>query len=164
MFHGAGRGDLVRRIVGFALTRAIAIAIVIGTAFFLLAPSLVAAFSDHPEIREVGIGYLRIGVFAYPFIAIVMLTGRALQGAGQGLPLLVLSLLRVILISGPLAWFFVFQMGKPVIWVWIAILVGMVVSAVIALIWLATALGKARLSVTPGAEAAEKAGPEPEFS
>jgi len=53
---------------------------------------------------------------------------------------LVLSLLRVVLISGPLAYVFVFEMGKPVEWVWIAILVGMVITAAIAGVWLLRAL------------------------
>ena len=69
-----------------------------------------SVFTDNATIGDTGVGYLRIGVFAYPFIAIVMLTGRALQGMGQGTPVLILSLLRVVLISGPLAYIFVFEM------------------------------------------------------
>lgn len=144
MFYGANRRDLVRGVIGYAMSRSMVIALVLGTAFYLLAEQFMGAFTDSATIAGAGVGYLHIGVFAYPFIAVVMLTGRALQGMGQGIPVLVLSLLRVVLISGPLAYVFVFEMGKPVVWVWFAILMGMVVTALIAGAWLwrALALGE----------------------
>ena len=140
MFYGAGRRDLSRGIVAYAMSRSILLAFVVGTFFFVAAPTLFGAFTDSSVIAEIGTGYLRISVFAYPFIAVVMLTGRALQGMGLGAPVLVLSLLRVVLISGPLAYVFVFWLHEPVEWVWIAILMGMIVSAAIAIIWLQRAL------------------------
>jgi MATE family, multidrug efflux pump len=140
MFHGAKRGDLIRGTVSYALTRSVAIAVVVGGAFFFLAPELFAGFSDSAEIKSYGISYLRIGVFAYPFIAVIMLTGRVLQGLGKGVPVLVLSLLRVVLLSAPAAFVFVFWMNEPVTWVWIAIVGGVIVTAVVALFWLKGAL------------------------
>ena len=140
MFHGAQRRDLVRDVIVYAMTRAVLIAFVMGTLFFILAPSFLGAFTDSEVIARTGVGYLRIGVFSYPFIAIVMLTGRVLQGMGNGTPVFVLSLLRVVLISGPLAYIFVLKMGKPVTWVWIAMLIGMVVTAILAFVWLKHAL------------------------
>lgn len=152
MFYGAERRDLVRGIIAYAMSQSIVIALVVGTTFFVLARPIMAVFTDSPAIAEIGVTYLRIGVFAYPFIAIVMLTGRALQGMGQGTPVLVLSLLRVVLISGPLAYVFVLWMGLPVVWVWIAILIGMVVTAGIAGVWLHRALalsGRGEPTVAP---------------
>ena len=140
MFHGAQRRDLVRDVIVYAMTRAVLIAFVMGTLFFILAPNFLGAFTDSEVIARTGVGYLRIGVFSYPFIAIVMLTGRVLQGMGNGTPVFVLSLLRVVLISGPLAYIFVLKMGKPVTWVWIAMLIGMVVTAILAFVWLKHAL------------------------
>lgn len=136
MFHGARRPDLVRGIIVYAMGCSVLTAVVTGVVFFFVAPQLVAVFTDNRTIAEVGAGYLRVGVFAYPCISVIMLTGRALQGLGDGSPVLVLSLLRVVLISGPLSYVFVFRMHKPVEWVWYAIVVGMVLTAVIALAWL----------------------------
>jgi len=140
MFHGAQRRDLMRDVIVYAMTRAVLIAFVMGTLFFILAPSFLGAFTDSEVIARTGIGYLRIGVFSYPFVAIVMLTGRVLQGMGNGAPVFVLSLLRVVLISGPLAYIFVLKMDKSVEWVWIAMLIGMVLTAIIAFLWLKHAL------------------------
>lgn len=143
MFYGAERRDLVRDVIGYAMARSIVIALVVGATFYVMAPHLIGLFTDSPAIGELGVGYLRIAVFTYPFLAIVMLTGRALQGMGHGSPVFVLSLLRVVLISGPLAYVFVLWMELPVVWVWIAILIGMGVAAGIAGIWLQRALASA---------------------
>ena len=114
-------------------------------------------------------------VFAYPFIGISILSGRTLQGLGRGAPELWLSLLRVILISAPLAWAVTFWLRLPVQWVWYSSLIGTVISASIALLWLTigvrTAIntfgsgapplgdrpGAAELAVDATAEAAEPA-------
>lgn len=149
MFYGAKRGDLVRGVVGYAVTRSILLALVVGTAFFVFAPSLFAAFGDNPAITEAGVSYLRIGVFAYPFIAVIMLTGRVLQGMGRGAPVFVLSLLRVVLLSGPLAYVFVFEMHKPIEWVWLAIVAGMVATALLAGAWLSRALATYERGLSP---------------
>ena len=86
MFHGAKRHDLMRDVIAYAMTRSVLIAFVMGTLLFILAPKFMGAFTDSDVIAQTGVGYLRIGVFAYPFIAIVMLTGRVLQGMGRGAP------------------------------------------------------------------------------
>ncbi len=175
MFYGARRGDLLREIITYAMLRTILLSLAVAAAFYALAPSLVAFFTDSPGIRSLGVDYLRVVVFAYPFIGISILTGRSLQGLGRGSPELWLSLLRVILISAPLAWAVTFWLRLPVQWVWYSSLVGTVISASIALLWLTigvrTAIdtvgsgppplgdrpGAAELSVEAAAEAAEPA-------
>jgi MATE family, multidrug efflux pump len=153
MFHGAKRGDLVRATVTYALTRSIAISVLVGVLFFLLAPDLFAGFSDSSDIVGYGVSYLRFGVFSYPFIALVMLTGRVLQGLGRGVPMLVLSLLRVVLFSAPAAFVFVFWMNEPVTWVWSAIVGGAIVTALVAGFWLKGALSLGAVSVESSAVA-----------
>ncbi len=136
MFYGARRGDLLREIITYAMVRTILLSIAIATAFYVLAPSLIAFFTESEGIRSLGVDYLRVVVFAYPFIGVSILTGRSLQGLGRGAPELWLSLLRVILISAPLAWAVTFWLRWPVQWVWYSSLIGTVTSASIALLWL----------------------------
>jgi putative MATE family efflux protein len=142
MFYGARREDLVRAVVGYAVTRSVGLGVVVGAVFFVFAPNLFAAFGDDRAITDAGVSYLRVGVFAYPFIAVIMLTGRVLQGMGRGAPVFVLSVMRVVLLSGPLAYLFVFEMHKPIEWVWFAIVGGMVATAVLAGAWLSRALAR----------------------
>lgn len=145
MYYGAERKDLIRGIASYAMRCSIGIALVMGAVFFAAAPWIVGVFSDNEAIGAIGTGYLRVIVFSYPFIAIVMLTGRALQGMGQGSPVLVLSLLRVVLLAAPAAYVFVYWMGRPVEWVWGAMVGGMVITAVIALAWLRIELSRSRV-------------------
>ncbi|MFQ6675724.1 MAG: MATE family efflux transporter [Fidelibacterota bacterium] len=142
MFRGASRMDLVRRITTYALGRVILIAVVLGTLFFTFAPEMVSIFTGDGEIQRTGVQYLRIFVFGYPFIAVSMTSGRVLQGLGFGLPMLVITILRVLLISVALASLFVFLMGKTVEWVWIAQVVAVVCSAAVAWIWLRLMVGR----------------------
>jgi putative MATE family efflux protein len=142
MFYGAKREDLVRGIVGYAMRTSLVISIVMGAIFFASAPWLVGIFSPSETIRAIGAGYLHVIVFSYPFVAVIMLAGRILQGMGQGSPVLVLSLLRVVLFSAPPAYVFVYRMGKPLEWVWAAIVGGVVMTAVIAFVWLRVELAR----------------------
>ena len=136
MFVGAGRMDLVREIVRYAMTWAVGIAGVLGVLFFVFAHPMVSIFSQDEGIRSMGVTYLRIVAFAYPFIAVSMLTGRVLQGLGFGTPVLLITTMRVVFISAPLAYVFTYWLGRPVEWVWIAMLIGVVSTALGALGWL----------------------------
>lgn len=132
------------------MVRTILLSIAIAAAFYVLAPALVAFFTDSPGIHTLGVDYLRVVVFAYPFIGVSILTGRSLQGLGRGSPELWLSLLRVILISAPLAWAATFWLRGPVQWVWYSSLIGTVISASVALAWLAAGLRQAIASIGRG--------------
>lgn len=143
MFHGSGRPDLLRDIVRYAIVRAVALGATIGVLSYLFAPYIVAIFTDDARIRALAVLYARTLAFAYPFIPISMLAGRTLQGLGRGAPVLVLSLLRVILIAVPLAWFTTYVLGFPARWVWISMVAGSLVSASLGLLWLRGALREA---------------------
>ena len=136
MFYGAKRLDLVRQIIKYGMSRAVVMGALFALCFFFLAPVIMTAFTDSDNIVQLGTRYMRIIVFSYPFIPIAMISGRVLQGLGFGMPLFVITFLRVILLSVSLASFFVFVLGKSVEWVWIAQLISVLVSASIALLWL----------------------------
>ena len=136
MFYGAGRHDLTRSIVAYAMSRAAAIGVVIATLFFVFAPELISIFTQEPEIRRIGTTHLRWAVFAYPFIVVFNVSGKCLQGLGQGLPIAVLSTLRVFAVSAPLSMVFVHVMDRPIEWVWAAIVAGPVVTSAVGLMWM----------------------------
>jgi putative MATE family efflux protein len=140
MFHGARRADLVQQVVRYAFGRAVAIAAVIGVAMYAAAPWVVAAFTDDSEIRRLSIAYVHIVVFTYPFVPVSMLTGRVLQGLGRGLPLLVLTLMRVLLIAVPLSAFFVYVLQYPVHFIWVSLVIGALCTAALAGAWLVATL------------------------
>jgi putative MATE family efflux protein len=136
MFSGAGRVDLVRRVIAYALTTASIIAAAMAGIFWIFAPGLVSIFSDSAAIHGIATVYLRVVAISYPMVAFSLPAGRALQGMGQGLPVLVISVLRVFLVGLPLAWLFLYRLDRGVVWVWISMVVGAFVSALVGAIWL----------------------------
>ena len=72
----------------------------------------------------------------YPLIAVGITTGRVLQGLGKGLPVLVITIIRVLGVSAPLSLFFIFKLGKSVEWVWYAMMISTGVAFIIACYWL----------------------------
>jgi putative MATE family efflux protein len=143
MFRGAERLDLVRDVVRYAMKWAVGIGVVTALLFVALAPFLVRGFSSEPGIVAAGTTYLRVIAWGYPFIAVSMLAGRILQGLGIGSPVLVLTVMRLLLIAAPLALALVYWFESPVEWVWGAMLIGVVVTAVISIVWLRVGLAHA---------------------
>ena len=72
--------------------------------------------------------------FAYPFVGIAMPCGRIMQGLGQGFPVLVITALRVLLISAPLAYYFAIN-DYDIVWIWYSIAISIGVSAIVGPIW-----------------------------
>ena len=143
MFYGAGRFDLVRGIVRYSLACTVSIGAGVAVFFMIFAPQLVKIFTDDESIRALAVQYLRIFALAYPVFPITMITGRVWQAFGRGMPELVLSLLRVLLIAVPLALFFCFVLEYPVHFAWISMVVGSWSSAAFAAAWLRVALLRA---------------------
>ena len=136
MFYGAKRYDLVRSTTIYAIKSCVIIAIGIGAFFFFSAPTFVGFFSDDQFIKDIGVQYLRYFIFGYPFIAISMISGRAIQGLGNGIPMLVLTFMRVLLVSVALSLYFIFILQKSIEWVWIAQLISVVVASLVSTFWL----------------------------
>ena len=134
MFTGAKRMDKVRQIIVYGISRAFTIVAAASLVVFIAAPYIMGLFTDDPEIEEIGIGALRTLCFAYPFVGIAMPCGRIMQGLGQGLPVLVITALRVLLISAPLAYYFA-NNGYDIVWIWYSIAISIGVSAIVGPIW-----------------------------
>ena len=134
MFTGAKRMDKVRSIIVYGISRAFVIVAVASSIVFLSAPYIMGLFTDDSVIEEIGIGALRTLCFAYPFVGIAMPCGRIMQGLGQGLPVLVITALRVLLISAPLAYYFAIN-DYDIVWIWYSIAISIGVSAIVGPLW-----------------------------
>ncbi len=75
-------------------------------------------------------------VFAYPFITIGMTSSRIMQGMGHAYPMLILTLLRVVILSASLAWYFVIILEKSVHWAWYGTLISCIITALVSITWL----------------------------
>jgi MATE family, multidrug efflux pump len=136
MFYGAGRLDLVRRILIYTMLRGQAMAVGFGIVFYVFAPQLLGIFTTDAEIITIATRYIRVVVFGFPFVTIGMVTSRTFQGLGNGLPALILTALRVVLISVPLAYVLSHTLDLGLHSVWVAMPVSGVVAAVAGLVWI----------------------------
>lgn len=143
MFFGAEEYNRLREIIRYAIGRSMLIGFLGIVVILPAAPMVLQVFKPSAEILDYGVTYLRIIVIIFPFAPIGIISGRAMQGLGKGLPFMVLSFIRVIAVGTPLAVIFTYVLDKSIEWVWVAMISGGLVSMVVGLIWLAATLRKA---------------------
>jgi putative MATE family efflux protein len=140
MFFGAKEYDALRFTIRYGIMSAFFITVLSSIFIYFFANLAVGFFTDDKLIISISVTFLKLFAFVYPLISIGITTGRVLQGLGKGLPVLIITIVRVLGVSAPLAVFFIFYMGKPVEWVWYSMMVSTVVAFTIALTWLVSTL------------------------
>ena len=130
MFFGAKEYEKLVSIVKYGISRAIYITLLSVTILFILADRILPLFSDDPEVLNIGITYLRIIILAYPAVGLSVICSRICQALGEGMPLLVTTITRVLIITAPLSYYF-YITGKPIEWVWYAQVFAILIAATI---------------------------------
>jgi len=151
MFYGAQRFDLITQVIKDGLRYGVTIGLSAGLIFYIIAPYAFKIFTDDPEVNAVAISIIRTFAFIYWLIAIGMISGRALQGLGTGIPSMVITAIRVALVSGPLAYYFAFVLEKPYVWVWYGSVIAVFVAAGTSLTWLVIRIRKVQQQVAAAA-------------
>ena len=136
MFYGAKRIDLIRPVINYALKWSLIFSAIAMFIFFTFSESILSIFTDDYKTIKEGVNFFNICAFTCPFVAIGMLTCRAMQGMNKPTPFLFLTLLRVILIALPMAWIGVKYFNYNVQWVWWSILVSSILTAILSLFWM----------------------------
>ncbi len=135
MFAGAGRADLVRSTALYTFRWAITTAVVMGACAFLVSGTLIGVFTDDPTALQIGREYIHFTVFAYPFMAFGMTSGRILQGLGFGVPTMIITALRVIVVGVGGSYIAVYGFDAPIEAVWLSFICGGSFANVLALFW-----------------------------
>jgi putative MATE family efflux protein len=135
MFFGAKEYKKLVSIVRYGLLRAVYITIISVAILFIFADRILPLFSDDPEVLNIGITYLHIIILAYPAVGLSVICSRICQALGQGMPLLVTTVTRVLIITAPLSYYF-YITGKPIEWVWYAQVFAILIAASISFGWL----------------------------
>ena len=142
MFYGAREIEALKSIVKYGISRSFFITVCSSAFVYFFAPAFSALFTQDKEIIEVSVGFLRLMTLVYPFVAIAISCGRVMQGLGKGIPVLVITTVRVLGVSAPLALYFSFILDKPVEWNWYAMMISTGVAFVIAVNWVRFELNK----------------------
>tara|TARA_Y100001970_G_C14230197_1_gene858125 strand:+ start:554 stop:1918 length:1365 start_codon:yes stop_codon:yes gene_type:complete len=136
MFFGAKRLDLINQIVKYAIIRSIMIGIIFCLIFYFFIDYIITPFNANQESIKYLIQYFSIVPFAYPFITIGMNSSRVMQALGHGLPMLILTVLRVLLINGILSFIFIILYNQSIIYIWYSIVLSSIITASTAYIWM----------------------------
>lgn len=142
MLYGAKDKNKIYKIVRYGVSNAIYIAIIFGIIFYWIAPYFVRLFSPDLMVQNYAIGYVRTIIFAFPFVAVGLSSGRILQGLGLGMPSLIITGVRVLFVAAPSSFLFVFVLNKPMNYIWYSMVFSSMVAAVISLTWLIRRLKK----------------------
>tara|TARA_B100000949_G_scaffold235323_1_gene257736 strand:- start:1107 stop:2465 length:1359 start_codon:yes stop_codon:yes gene_type:complete len=139
MFFGAKEIEKIKFIAKYGIIWSMMVTGVLSIILYIFAPLFVKNFTLDVDIQSIAVTYLRFICLIYPLIAIGMTVGRILQGLGKGLPILVITSIRILALSAPLALYFIMVLNKPIEWVWYAMIISTIVSVAISLIWLKSA-------------------------
>lgn len=142
MFFGANDLPRLKSIIKYGIQRSILITIIGSVIVYIFAPIIVSVFTNSRVVHSQAVTYLRLITIIYPGVSIGMTSGRVLQGLGLGMPSLIITIVRVLGVSAPLALFFTFVLGKPIEWVWYSMMVSTVFAVVIGLTWLRFAVNR----------------------
>jgi len=141
MFFGAKEYEALRFTIRYGIISAFCITLLSSAFIYFFADLMVGFFTNDELIISIAVSFLKLFSLVYPLIAIAITTGRVLQGLGKGLPVLIITIVRVLGVSAPLALFFIFYLGKPVEWVWYSMMISTVVAFSISMIWLFSTVG-----------------------
>ena len=142
MFYGAKKIDALNYIVKYGISSAFMITMVSSTFVYIFARTFSMWVTQDQEIVDVSIGFLRLLCLVYPLVAIGITSGRVLQGLGKGIPVLVITTVRVLGVSAPLALYFTFVLDKPVEWNWYAMMISTGIAFIIAVSWIRIEMNK----------------------
>jgi len=142
MFYGAGRFDLLKGIIWYAVRIGIAFTSAMSLILFIFPQYFLRIFTPDVGIIGMGVPFVRVIVWELPFAVASVFIARALQGMGFGLPGLIINSVRILLVAVPLIYVFLFVMGYGFLSVAVAFLIGAALSSLIAVVWIIIKLRK----------------------
>ena len=107
---------------------------------WLFAEPFWAQMTPDPALQQAGIEYWRICLLAYPLISLEMTLTGILQAKGQGMPTLVITVVRTWGIQLPITWAAIW-FGWGAAGAWMAYLLGNLASVLIIGVWAYVKLG-----------------------
>lgn len=132
---GAGKPERAEKTAWTGALMVFVFTAAIGIIFFLFPGPIIRLFNSEPDVIAFGTSYLRIVALSYGFAGISIVLGAAFQGAGKGYPALILQLLRLFLISIPLAYIMAITLNYGVPGIWWAILISTIITAIVSIFW-----------------------------
>lgn len=118
------------------------IALGLGILASVAAGGVIAVFTDDPIVVGYALQYLHYVPLSYAFLAMMMIEANAFQALGRSWPGFWIMFVRYALIALPLSYVLTFVYDFPIVGVWIALILGNIIAAVIGYIWVQKTLRK----------------------
>jgi putative MATE family efflux protein len=122
----------------YALKIGIVIETSIALATFIFAPAITFAFTQSADMAPLAndiITFLRIICIFYPATAFGMLSSSVFQGVGKGLYSLIVTVLRTIILTAPLAWLFAVVFNWGLTGAWWGLVTANIIGGTVTFIW-----------------------------
>jgi len=97
------------------------IAISVATIFIIFAPQLVVIFTKQPEVIRIGALFLRYLGVTFPFLALSLVLGQAMNGAGDTATPTIINAIAQLGLRIPLAYIFALVVGMGSFGIWLGI-------------------------------------------
>ena len=146
-----GAGNMTRANEAFkkGLTYGVVGAAVLGIIVAIFARAVTNIFTNDPVVTQYTIYYMRSVALTYGFLAASLVEASVFQAIGKSWPGFWIVFIRFIVISIPLAYLFTRVFDFSIISVWISIVVGNIVSAIVGYFWITHKLNKLDVKEVP---------------
>ncbi|MCX6997990.1 MAG: MATE family efflux transporter [Kiritimatiellaeota bacterium] len=135
---GAGKPGRARQAAWLATALDVVIMLAVSGLLAAFAPALIRAFNRDPDVVRIGASYLRIVSPFYVFAAFGVIIGRALNGAGDSLAPMIITILSLWGLQVPLALWLVRWWQPATTGVWWAIGLASAVNGLLMTLWFET--------------------------
>lgn len=147
---GAGKIARAKKALKKALQYGFLGAAGFGVVVAALSAVVIRIFTDDPVVTQYARQYLlTVALFSYGFLASLMVEANAFQAIGHSWPGFWLFLLRVGVITLPLASIFTFVLGLPIAAIWLSIIAGNVISSLVGYVWISKKFSHLELKEVP---------------
>ncbi len=141
---GAGKPERARHAAWVSTWIGMGFMVITGAIMVLFAPGLIRVFNREPDVVRIGAQYLQVVSPFYIFAALGIVLGRALNGAGDSMSPMIITILSLWGLQVPLAVFLSRIWQPPTHGIWWAIATAFVVQGLLVAGWFETGRWKHR--------------------
>jgi putative MATE family efflux protein len=132
-----GRGNYERmlEILKTGLFAMIVVTIGLATVLIVFAPKIYPFFSNVDGVVDYAVRQTRIVEYSFMLAGVALIAQSSFQAIGRALPGLGITIIRLIGVAVPVAYFYVRVMDLGIYGVWLGVITGNVVAAAVGSIW-----------------------------
>lgn len=121
----------------------------LGILVAIFARAVTSVFTTDPVVTQYTIYYMRSVALSYGFLAASLVEASAFQAIGRSWPGFWIVFIRFVVVSIPLTYLLIHVFNFPIISIWMSLVAGNIVAAVIGYLWINRAMGRLEMKKVP---------------